>query len=255
MIGIYFSGTGNTKYCIEKFLEYYNRSKPISIENPDVINAIKESEEIVIGYPIYYSNIPKIVGDFINENRNEFKNKRIFIISTMGLFSGDGAGCGARLLKKYGGIIIGGLHLKMPDCVGDVKLLKKPLEKNKKIVINAEKKIKDAVDDLKQGNPTQNGLSIFHHIAGLFGQRLWFRRKTQEYTDKLKIDNRLCIGCGNCVTICPMHNISISQEKAVNKNKCTMCYRCINNCPQKAITLLGNKVVEQCLMDNYISKN
>ncbi len=59
--------------------------------------------------------------------------------------SGDGAGCGARLLKKYGANIIGGLHLKMPDCIGDVKLLKKTLKQNKQLVKCAENKIVNAV--------------------------------------------------------------------------------------------------------------
>ena len=62
MVGIYLSGTGNTKHCIE---------------------------------------------------------------NTMGAFSGDGAGCTARLLKKYGAHILGGLHVKMPDSVCDSKLLTK----------------------------------------------------------------------------------------------------------------------------------
>ena len=52
------------------------------------------------------------------------------MIATMGLFSGDGAGVLARLLKKYGAKITGGLHLKMPDSIADEKVLKRPLEKN-----------------------------------------------------------------------------------------------------------------------------
>jgi ferredoxin len=255
MLGIYFSGTGNTRYCTEKFLEYYDGSKPISIESPDVVNAIRDAKEILLGYPIYYSNIPKILRDFINENCKEFKNKKVFIISTMGLFSGDGAGCSARLLKEHGATIIGGLHLKMPDCIGDEKVLKKPLEKNKQIVLNAEKKIKDTIDILKDGKPSKDGLSIFHQIAGLFGQRLWFYKKTQEYSDKLKIDNDLCIACAKCVQICPMKNITISNEIVTGIDKCTLCYRCFSNCPQKAITILGSKVYEQCLIENYIDKN
>ena len=254
MIGIYFSGTGNTRYCLEKFMEYHNGSKPVSIENPDVIATLNESEDIVFGYPVYFSNVPKIVKDFIFQNRASLKNKRVFIISTMGLFSGDGAGCGARLLKKHGAAIIGGLHLKMPDCIGDSKLLKKPLEQNKQLVEFAEGKIVKAVNALKQGKPTKDGLSIYHHAAGLLGQRLWFYRKTMNYTDKLKIDNSLCVGCGNCVNICPMHNISIQSQKADSKNKCTMCYRCINNCPQQAITLLGDKIIEQCRIEKYITE-
>ncbi|GHU64038.1 iron-sulfur protein [Clostridia bacterium] len=254
MVGVYFSGTGNTKYCVEKFLSYFNESQPISIENPDAVEAIKKSKNIILGYPIQYSNIPKIVRDFIHQNGTIFKGKKVFIISTMGLFSGDGAGCSARLLKKYGVTIVGGLHLKMPDCIGDVKALKKSLEANQQLVKNAEDKIKNAVDLLKRGKPTQEGLNVFYHIAGLFGQRLWFYGKTKNYTSKLKIDHKRCIGCGICVSLCPMSNLSISNQKAIPSNKCTMCYRCISNCPQKAITLLGKKIIEQSLIENYVGK-
>ena len=59
----------------------------------------------------------------------------------MGAFSGDGTGCGARLLKKCGANILGGLHLRMPDTVADVKLLKKSSEENKAIIKNTEEKI------------------------------------------------------------------------------------------------------------------
>ena len=58
----------------------------------------------------------------------------------MGLFSGDGSGNLARLLKKYDAVITGGLHLKMPDCISDVKALKRKYEKNIDLVRNADKK-------------------------------------------------------------------------------------------------------------------
>ena len=142
MIGVYFSGTGNTKYCLERFLKYYNDNKLYSIEDKNCIKEIKENSYIALAYPIYYSDLPIIVRNFIVDNKEIFKNKNIFIIVTMGLFSGDGAGCSARLLKEYGASIIGGLHLKMPDCIGDVKALKKSLEENKTIVKKADIKIK-----------------------------------------------------------------------------------------------------------------
>jgi len=65
LLGIYFRGTGNTKYCLERFLDYYDGSKPISIESPDVIEAIRKSQNIVLGFPVHYSNIPKIARDFM----------------------------------------------------------------------------------------------------------------------------------------------------------------------------------------------
>lgn len=91
---------------------------------------IKDNEEIVFSYSVQYSNIPKMLKDFIDQNQHLWKGKKIFVIATMGLFSGDGAGILARRLRKYGAQIIGGLHLKMPDSIADEKALKRPLEKN-----------------------------------------------------------------------------------------------------------------------------
>lgn len=180
MIGIYFSGTGNTKYCVEKFVQKYDsNAKAFSIEAEQVLPEIEQHEELVFGYPVQYSNLPKMLRDFVIKNQNLWQGKRVFIIATMGLFSGDGAGVLARLLQKYGAHVVGGLHLKMPDSIGDEKALKRPLEENKMLVRNAEQKIERTVQALKNGNPPQKGLGIFYRFAGLFGQRLYFYHKTK----------------------------------------------------------------------------
>lgn len=251
MIGIYLSGTGNTKHCIEKLTSLLDTSaKTIPLECTDVIEEIKKNSTIILGYPIQYSNAPYMVRDFITRNKLLWNGKKILCVATMGAFSGDGAGCTARLLKKYGAIILGGLHIKMPDSVCDSKLLKKTIEQNKAIIIQADKKIDFVAQQIKQEKYPKDGISLIHHIIGLLGQRFWFYGKTTGYTDKLKISGN-CIGCGLCVSLCPMKNISIQDGKAVADKKCTMCYRCISHCPQKAITLLGNEVKEQCQYEKY----
>ncbi len=208
MLGIYFSGTGNTKYCID-----------------------------------------------LEKNANYFSNKDVFIICTMALFSGDGCGCAARFLRKYGANVIGGLHLKMPDCIADVKLLKKSSEKNRELIYNAEQKIKKSILSLKKGKPTQDGLSLISHLIGLFGQRLWFQHMVRDYSDKLKIDKKTCIACGRCISICPMKNLYLKDGASTPKGRCTMCYRCINQCPVMAITLIGKKVHKQWKIDLEHCKN
>ena len=208
MVGIYLSGTGNTKYCIEKLVSLIHSSaKAIPMESPEAISAIQQNEEIYIGYPTQFSNAPYMVRDFIKKNADIWKNKKILCIATMGAFSGDGAGCTTRMLKRYGATILGGIHIHMPDSVCDSKLLKKTMDENRCII-------------------------------------------TKGYSNKLKINNN-CIGCGKCVSICPMKNLILRNKKVVSNDRCTMCYRCISLCPQKAITLLGNEVVEQYRIEDY----
>ena len=74
MIGIYFSGTGNTKYCLEKFVALYDRNIKITpLEDRDTIEKVTYHKDIIFAYPIYYSNLPKIVRDFICENSDIWK--------------------------------------------------------------------------------------------------------------------------------------------------------------------------------------
>ena len=253
MTGIYFSGTGNTRFCLSQFLsKISNNHAMYSIEDNRSVAAILESKDILFAYPIYYSNLPKIVRDFIEQNNTLWNGKNIYIIATMGLFSGDGAGVSARIFKRYHANIVGGLHLRMPDCIGDVKSLKKPFEENRKIIQATGDKIDHAANLFLNHKPTQDGLNLFYHLAGLFGQRLYFRGKTKAYTKNPKIDRENCIGCGICEKLCPMQNIHIKNSKATSGDQCTMCYRCFSSCPKKAITLIGKEVLEEHKIERYL---
>lgn len=253
MLGIYFSGTGNTRYCLKTFLDALGGgAAAIPIEDKRLPEQLERHEIIVLAYPVYFSGLPKIVRDFLVKHGETFRDKKVYIIATMGLFSGDGAGCAARLLKRHGARILGGLHLKMPDCIADEKALKRSLKENRRLVRQAQEKITCAARAFQSGAPTRDGLSLPCHLAGLFGQRLWFGRKTAAYTNKLKIDPQRCVGCAACVQGCPMKNLRLAGGKAVQQGSCTMCYRCISVCPRQAITLLGKRVVEQSRIEKYL---
>ena len=252
MVGIYLSGTGNTRHCVQKFLyELDSDAMSIPIEDKESVGAIRNEDVVLLAYPTQFSNVPFMVRDFVIRNKDLWAGKNIFLMTTMGAFSGDGTGCLARVLKKYGAVILGGMQIHMPDAVCDNKLLKKSLEENRSIVREADAKIEKTVSNIKQnGSYPKEGLSFIAHLAGLFGQRLWFYNKTTGYSKKLKISDA-CVGCGLCASNCPMGNLNIQNGKAVNLGKCAMCYRCISSCPKKAITLLGKEVVEQCRYEKY----
>lgn len=253
MLGIYFSGTGNSKYALEIFLkEYGNDSVLFAVEDKSLAEHIKTQDEIVFSYPVQYSAVPKILSDFIQNHSKLWRGKKIFIIATMALFSGDGAGVLGRMLERYGAEITGGLHLQMPDSIADEKVLKRSFEKNQQLVKNAEQKIIKAVADIKNGKYPKEGLGSFSRAAGFLSQRLWFGHRTHQYSNKLKVDADKCVGCSKCVKICPTENIFMDGNKAKGQALCTMCYRCVNLCPKQAITLLGKTVVEQTTIDKYL---
>ncbi len=251
MTGIYFSGTGNTKHCMEKLLHLLDETaRAVPMEEKEAADFVSQHDFIILAYPVQFSNMPVMVRDFIRYHFDLWKGKKVVCVATMALFSGDGAGCAARLLKRYGAKVVGGLHLCMPDSICDEKLLKKTVEKNRKIIEAADRKIEQCAEKIKHGKYPKDGLRFYNRIAGFLGQRLWFSGKTKNYSDRLKISDA-CTGCGLCSRLCPMKNIVQKNGRAAAGDRCTMCYRCISSCPAQAITLLGNKVVEQCRYERY----
>lgn len=252
MLGVYFSGTGNTKYILGQFLSEQEESSMCSITDSDAVQAIIKADKVVFAYPGYFSNLPVIVRKFICEHKKIWEGKQIYIIVTMGAFCGDGTGCAARLFRKYGATILGGIQVRMPDSICDKKQYLKSFEFNQKLVQNAIEKVEKESQKMKQGKPSREGLGFFAHVAGLLGERLWFYSKSSKLSDKLNIDTTKCVGCENCVGACPMGNIEMVNGKPTSQGKCTMCYSCISQCPEEAITLLGNQILSQHRIEKYI---
>ena len=56
MIGIYLSGTGNTKHCIEKLMELLDHSaQVIPIEGKETANLLAQHDFVVLAYPVQFS--------------------------------------------------------------------------------------------------------------------------------------------------------------------------------------------------------
>ena len=69
--------------------EYDEAAKAFSIEDDNVIEVIKSEEMLVFAYSVQYSTVPNMLRDFIIENKELWENKKVFVIATMGLFSGN----------------------------------------------------------------------------------------------------------------------------------------------------------------------
>jgi pyruvate formate lyase activating enzyme len=64
------------------------------------------------------------------------------------------------------------------------------------------------------------------------------RREVEIFFDKEK-----CTGCGQCVQICPVEAITISQGRSwTDRGACDSCGKCIEVCPNGARNLIGKSV-------------
>ncbi|MDD4162218.1 MAG: 4Fe-4S binding protein [Methanothrix sp.] len=52
------------------------------------------------------------------------------------------------------------------------------------------------------------------------------------------VDEKKCLGCGDCVERCPIGAIALDKDglAAIDKEKCTGCLKCAKACPNEAIT-------------------
>lgn len=51
----------------------------------------------------------------------------------------------------------------------------------------------------------------------------------------IKVDSKLCNGCGTCKEICPVDGVRIIEGKAVPNEQCMDCFTCMGSCPTQAI--------------------
>ena len=92
MIGVYLSGTGNTKHCIEKLIYLLDENaQAVPIEGKETVRLLSQHEFIVLAYPVQFSNAPVMVRNFIKDNSELWKNKQVLCVATMGMISGEGA--------------------------------------------------------------------------------------------------------------------------------------------------------------------
>ena len=119
------------------------------------------------------------------------------------------------------------------------RMMRKPMptkpEEIPRIKGKALKRIKVIADALRGGRKIWDKIDPINHRY-----RRWAHHKLNEsgaiplFNKGLRVSSA-CIQCGKCVEVCPMQNVSMTDEEIRFNGRCIMCCRCWTFCPEKAI--------------------
>ena len=75
-------------------------------------------------------------------------------------------------------------------------------------------------------------------------------------TPTLRFDSEKCIGCGNCVLVCPHQVFELESTKAHCRNHkgCMECGACALNCPANAIQVRQGVGCAQAILYAWLAR-
>lgn len=242
---IYFSATGNSKYVTESIGHKLNCSTyNIEDERTDFKQLFESYDDFLFIYPIHGSTVATPMQYFVARYYEVITNKRISVIVTQALFSGDGARAMTDLLDDSNECVYA-KHLRAPSNISNANLNLPILKTKDKVSIkrfqsNFDEKIEVVANELVEGINKLVGFNKFSILLGKI-QNTSFPKVIEEASSNFDVNHETCIVCNKCVRNCPVENIINSDGLILGTGKCVSCYRCINECPSNSISVFFKK--------------
>ena len=214
-----FSATGNSLTTAKILAEKINADLVSVASTRNLTEINQDSDAIGIVFPVYYGNMPYPVRELISK-MNFHSDAYIFTVATYRGHAGDVAKRMDCLLKTRGQKLSLSLGLPMPGNSFinkpevDEAYLKAQSENIEKLLPALQaREINDYSSD---GVIKETPVDTANNFRGIVAEDT-------------------CIGCGRCVSVCPMDNIILENGKALIGNNCATCLACFHWCPVEAI--------------------
>jgi len=231
----YFSGTGNSLNTAISIQENIKNCDILSI--PKVLEEKKfnyKADKIGFIFPVHFLDAPEIVKEFL-KNIKIKGNPYIFAIATCGGEIGKTFQTINKLLDRQNRKLHSEFSLVLPP--NSIILIDKtsPPEEIDRLIKDSEFRINEIIEKITNNEiekfiPTK--ISFYNKFNSWMGKLFLFRIFSDR---RFKVDDEKCIRCGTCVSVCPMNNIKIVDDKVTWNHNCELCLACIHWCPQNAI--------------------
>lgn len=230
---VYFTGTGNSRWCAELMADH------LQDEVLDSFGYIRNgiAAELISGRPwvfvcpTYAYRIPRIFEQFIRTGSFNGEKEAYFVLTCGSGVGGAGAFL-EELCRSVGLRYMGTLEVVMPENY--IAMFPVPdEERSAGIFERARPVLLEGVYRIKQKEP-------FGALKVGSVSRLKSKMVNIVFYDRFIKDGPFrvsdkCIGCGKCSETCVLNNIVMEGGKPVWKGNCTHCMACICGCPVEAI--------------------
>lgn len=230
----FFSGTGNTLLVAKKMSEVF-QSKGHEVNLKRIENSMSDDVNtdctIGLGFPVAIMSTYDLVWKFINQ-LPDVDGTEIFMVDTLGGYSGGIVGPLKSILESKGYKTIGACEIIMPLNIFYIQDKTTNTEKVEKGLLKAENYALSLVNNESNWGHFPVVPDIMKFISKI-GIRLTATTAHQKIL-KFKVDKSRCDKCGICRDICPTNNIKMDEYPSIG-NSCEYCMRCVSMCPFNAM--------------------
>lgn len=230
---LYFSGTGNSRYVAKKLAEMTGHglaSLNEKIKQKDT-RPLPADEGLVFVVPTYAWRLPRVVEHWILAT--EFiRAGLVWFVMTCGDEIGNAGKYNQHLCAEKDFSYMGTAQIVMPENYIAMFDTPEP-EESKEIIRSAGPAIEQAARFIKnkEAFPLPRVGFADRIKSGLVNPAFYpLFVKAGAFTTDAE-----CSGCGKCVQVCPLNNVTLVEERPVWGETCTHCMACIAYCPTGAI--------------------
>lgn len=234
----YYSGTGNTLLAVREMAGVFSsrgiHTRLHRIETNDPASIATE-RIIGLGFPVAFQSASPFLWKFFKA-LPPARQTPIFMIDTMGMFSGAIVGPLKHLLTKKGYHCIGAQEIVMPNNWFPKKI---DAEANKNIIDRGLAKARAYADAIAGGTSAWPRVPLLPEIFYYLCNNPFMLRTFNLAPGKsITLDRQRCTRCGLCARLCPVGNIDM-QDYPRFLGRCEVCLRCLCFCPRDALAIPG----------------